>query len=85
MTDTPAPEAVTLRCADGVPLQGHLFAADGAHSPVRKALGLDFPGDGWEEPWHLLDVDLSGPPPKKVPARIVRSLVIGSGAAGTSR
>lgn len=57
------PEAVIVRLTDGselcVPV---LFAADGAHSPVRKALGLHFPGDGWDEPWRLLDVDLNGPP-----------------------
>lgn len=56
-------EAVTAVLSDGstatVPL---LFAADGAHSPTRKALGLDFPGDGWDEPWQLIDVDLTGPP-----------------------
>jgi 2-polyprenyl-6-methoxyphenol hydroxylase-like FAD-dependent oxidoreductase len=39
-----------------------LFAADGARSTVRKALGLDFPGDAWPEPWRLMDVDLEGPP-----------------------
>ncbi len=38
-----------------------LFAADGAHSAVRRALGLDFPGDRWSEPWQLADVDLEGP------------------------
>lgn len=40
-----------------------LFAADGAHSTVRKRLGIGFPGDAWAEPWQLIDVDLSGPPP----------------------
>ncbi|MBX3476379.1 MAG: FAD-dependent monooxygenase [Brevundimonas sp.] len=63
---TQTPDAVTARLSDGsdlsVPI---LFAADGAHSPVRKTLGLDFPGDAWEEPWHLLDVDLTGPPPDR--------------------
>lgn len=39
-----------------------VFAADGAHSVARHALGIDFPGDGWPEPWHLMDVDLAGPP-----------------------
>ncbi len=39
-----------------------LFAADGAHSTARKALGLDFPGDAWAEPWQLIDVELDGPP-----------------------
>jgi 2-polyprenyl-6-methoxyphenol hydroxylase-like FAD-dependent oxidoreductase len=38
-----------------------LFAADGAHSTARKALGLGFPGDSWDEPWQLIDVDLVGP------------------------
>ncbi|KQY91755.1 NAD(P)/FAD-dependent oxidoreductase [Brevundimonas sp. Root1423] len=37
-----------------------LFAADGARSTVRKALDLDFPGDGWTEPWQLMDVDIDG-------------------------
>lgn len=40
-----------------------LFAADGAHSTVRKALGIGFPGEGWDEPWQLIDADLDGPPP----------------------
>lgn len=40
-----------------------LFGADGAHSVVRKQLGLGFPGDAWAEPWQLIDVDLDGPPP----------------------
>ncbi len=56
--------AVTATLADGevvsTPL---LFSADGAHSTVRKALSLDFPGDGWDEPWQLMDVDLDGPQP----------------------
>lgn len=38
-----------------------LFAADGAHSPVRKALGFGFPGDGFPETWPLLDVALDDP------------------------
>ena len=55
-------DAVTARLSDGtgvvVPI---LFAADGAHSAARRALGLDFPGEAWDEPWHLLDIDLTGP------------------------
>lgn len=55
-------DAVTATLSDGsgvtVPV---LFAADGAHSVARKALGLGFPGDGWNEPWQLIDVDLTGP------------------------
>lgn len=56
-------EAVAATLSDGssdrVPV---LFAADGAHSTARKALGLDFPGDAWDESWRLVDVDLDGPP-----------------------
>ncbi len=55
-------DAVAATLSDGstvaVPV---VFAADGAHSVARKALGLNFPGDAWDEPWHLLDVDLTGP------------------------
>ncbi|MFJ6023691.1 FAD-dependent oxidoreductase [Brevundimonas sp. NPDC092305] len=55
-------DAVSATLSDGstrtVPV---LFAADGAHSVARKALNLEFPGDGWNEPWQLLDVDLTGP------------------------
>ncbi len=61
---TQAGDAVTATLSDGssvvVPV---LFAADGAHSAARKALGLGFPGDGWDEPWQLIDLDLSGPAP----------------------
>jgi 2-polyprenyl-6-methoxyphenol hydroxylase-like FAD-dependent oxidoreductase len=54
--------AVTARLTDGSEVAAPLlFAADGAHSVVRKALGLGFPGDGWDEPWQIIDVDLTGP------------------------
>jgi len=54
-------DAVTATLADGETIATPLlFAADGAHSTVRKALDLDFPGDGWEEPWQLMDVDIDG-------------------------
>ena len=36
----------------------YIFAADGAHSSVRKGLGLDFEGDTYEEKWLLYDVEL---------------------------
>lgn len=56
-------DAVAATLSDGsTVLVTVLFAADGAHSIARKALGLDFPGEAWNEPWHLLDVDLAGPP-----------------------
>lgn len=55
-------DAVHAALSDGssiaVPV---VFAADGAHSAARKALGLDFPGDVWDEPWQLIDLDLTGP------------------------
>lgn len=54
-------EAVTATLADGETVQTPLLlAADGAHSTVRKALDLDFPGDGWDEPWQLMDADIDG-------------------------
>ena len=57
-------DAVIATLADGVTIRTPLlFAADGAHSTVRKALNLDFPGDGWDEPWQLADVDIDGPQP----------------------
>ena len=40
---------------------GILFGADGAHSLVRKALGLDFPGSAFSETWKVIDVNLDVP------------------------
>ncbi len=55
--------AVTARLSNGSEARAAvLFGADGAHSETRKALGLGFPGDAWDEPWQLIDVDLTGPP-----------------------
>lgn len=42
-----------------------LFAADGAHSLIRKTFGLKFDGDAWDDPWELMDVDLTGPAPEE--------------------
>lgn len=39
----------------------HVLGADGAHSAVRKSLGLDFPGTAYPEPWRLADVEMDGP------------------------
>jgi 2-polyprenyl-6-methoxyphenol hydroxylase-like FAD-dependent oxidoreductase len=56
--------AVTATLSDGrtvtTPL---LLAADGAHSAVRHALHLDFPGEAMPVPWRLMDVDIQGAPP----------------------
>lgn len=38
-----------------------LFAADGAHSTVRRLLKMDFPGDSMDRPWRLIDADLDSP------------------------
>jgi 2-polyprenyl-6-methoxyphenol hydroxylase-like FAD-dependent oxidoreductase len=38
-----------------------LFAADGAHSAVREALKLGFPGSTFPEAWRLVDVKLDAP------------------------
>ena len=57
-------DAAIATLADGDTIQTPLlFAADGAHSTVRHTLNLDFPGDGWDEPWQLMDVDIDGPRP----------------------
>ena len=54
-------DAVTATLIDGETISAPLlFAADGAHSTVRKALDLAFPGDGWDEPWQLMDADIDG-------------------------
>lgn len=37
-----------------------LIGADGAHSLVRKALGVAFIGEGYEHDWGLADVHLDG-------------------------
>ena len=55
-------DAVAASLSDGSTVSAPvLFAADGAHSVARKALDLGFPGDAWDEPWHLMDIDLTGP------------------------
>ncbi len=35
-----------------------LVGADGAHSAVRKALGIEFPGAAYEYDWSLVDIKL---------------------------
>jgi 2-polyprenyl-6-methoxyphenol hydroxylase-like FAD-dependent oxidoreductase len=38
-----------------------VLASDGAGSTIRKALGIDFPGTAYEEPWRLIDAELGLP------------------------
>jgi 2-polyprenyl-6-methoxyphenol hydroxylase-like FAD-dependent oxidoreductase len=58
----PDSEGVTarLRAADGEQevRVGYLVGADGAHSRVRKGLGLDFAGDAFAEQYMLGDVEV---------------------------
>lgn len=57
------PDAVTAVLSTGETVNASLLlGADGAHSAVRHALGLDFPGDSSPLPWSLMDVDIDGAP-----------------------
>lgn len=38
-----------------------LFGADGAHSTIRKGLGLDFPGSAFPETWTVIDANIDVP------------------------
>lgn len=38
-----------------------MFAADGAHSKVRDALGVTLEGSDFPESWPLYDIELEGP------------------------
>jgi len=54
----------TLAPAAGEPTTvaaDYLIGADGAHSTVRKALGVGFPGGRHEFKWNLADVEIDGP------------------------
>ncbi len=42
----------------------HLLGADGADSAVRQAVGIDFDGDAYPEPWRLYDIELDLPLPR---------------------
>lgn len=55
---------VRLTCGDGAEERTSaalLLGADGAHSPVRHALGVGFPGHALPEPWELADVRYASP------------------------
>lgn len=56
-------EGATATLSDGQTVRAaFVLGADGAHSTTRHALGLGFPGDGSDTPWHLMDADLEGAP-----------------------
>ncbi len=60
----PAGSRVALRHGDGYEEEttiAVLLGADGAHSTVRQALGVGFPGSAFEEPWRLYDLALDTP------------------------
>lgn len=60
---TPTADSVTATLSTGETVTAALLlGADGAHSETRKALGLGFPGDGSDLPWHLMDVEIAGAP-----------------------
>lgn len=48
---------VTVRFGSTEARFDHVIGADGAHSPVRAALGLDFPGYDLPGHWSIADVD----------------------------
>lgn len=60
---THSADAVTTTLSTGETVTSALLlGADGAHSETRHALKLDFPGDGSDLPWHLMDVEIEGAP-----------------------
>ncbi|WP_444901519.1 FAD-dependent oxidoreductase [Microbulbifer sp. SSSA007] len=42
-----------------------VIGADGIHSTVREAAGINYPGFDLEEEWSIADVDTDGWPPKR--------------------
>ncbi len=65
LTASAAGVSATLRRADGgseTVAAGWLVGCDGAHSAVRHALGVGFPGEAMHNDWLLADVHLQGLP-----------------------
>jgi 2-polyprenyl-6-methoxyphenol hydroxylase-like FAD-dependent oxidoreductase len=81
-------DSVTATLTDGQKVTASfLLGADGAHSATRHALGLAFPGDGSDTPWHLADVDIEGAPQDEARIEFQRAgpIVILPFAGGTFR
>jgi 2-polyprenyl-6-methoxyphenol hydroxylase-like FAD-dependent oxidoreductase len=67
----------SLRALDGgneIVECGYLVGCDGAHSAVRKGLGLSFEGDKFDEHYMLGDVELSGSQPHGRTLRFTRKV-----------
>lgn len=60
-------ESVTAHTTDGDHTSTWLVAADGASSPIRKALGISFVDQGFDQDWLVLDVRLRRPVPTLSP------------------
>lgn len=54
---TQSESAVQVTIGDQHPVYDYVIGADGIHSSVRQALGLDFPGHTLPEKWSIADVD----------------------------
>lgn len=52
---------VTVEAGDGNHRARWVVAADGAASPIRKALGVAFVDQGFDQDWLVFDVALNGP------------------------
>jgi 2-polyprenyl-6-methoxyphenol hydroxylase-like FAD-dependent oxidoreductase len=54
-----------------------VIGADGAHSAVRKALGIGFTGEAYEHDWGLLDAHVSGLPENELHVFDLSPLLVG--------
>lgn len=54
-----------------------VIGADGAHSTVRKSLGIGFTGDAYEHEWGLLDAHIDGLPENELHVFDLSPLLIG--------
>jgi 2-polyprenyl-6-methoxyphenol hydroxylase-like FAD-dependent oxidoreductase len=78
-------DGVTVECASGDTLRAaYVVGCDGAHSAVRRLLGIDFVGKQYETHILLADVHLASPPEdglfaKASPAGVVLFVPFGDG------